>query len=184
MNRRSFLIATAAFAALPATAARASEDYVANLVDLLKEQGFDEITVTRTLLGRVRIVGVNSNGTRELICNPRTGEILRDVLIAADGTGQTVAASGPSKASSGSSGKSGDGGSSGDDGSDDDHGNAESKGDDTEDHGNAKSKSDDNEDHGDGESGGGNDDNSEHGNSGSNGGGGGGSSGHGSGHDD
>lgn len=180
MNRRSFLIATAAFAALPATGARASEDYVANLVDLLKEQGFDEITVTRTLLGRVRIVGVNSNGTRELICNPRTGEILRDVLIAADGTGQTAAASGPSKASSGSSGKSGDGGSSGDD----DHGNAESKTDDTEDHGNAKSKSDDSEDHGDGEDGGGNDDNSEHGNSGSNGGGGGGSSGHGSGHDD
>ncbi len=171
MNRRSFLIVTAAFAALPATAARASEDYVANLVELLKKQGFDEITVTRTLLGRVRIVGVNSNETRELICNPRTGEILRDVLIAADGTGQTVVASSRSKGSSGSSGKSGNAGSSGDDGNDDDHGNA-------------KGKSDDNEDHEDGEDGGGNDDNSEHGNSGSNGGGGGESSGHGSGHDD
>ena len=168
MNRRSFLIAAAIFA-VPATAAWADEDYVTELVDLLKKQGFSDIEVTRTLLGRVRIVGVNSEGTRELICNPRTGEILRDVLIADDGNSQTVASDSGSKGSSGNSGNSGndDGNDDKDSGKDDDGG-----------------KSGDNGHHGDGDSGESDDDDSGHGRSGSNSGSGGSNSGHDSGHDD
>ena len=85
MNRRSFLVAGAAFAALSATAAFADEDYVKDIVAFLKTHGYTDIAVSRTLLGRVRIIAVNSKGKRELICNPRTGEILRDVIITADG---------------------------------------------------------------------------------------------------
>ena len=73
-----------ALALLPASAAHADEDYVEDLVKLLETQGYVDISVTRTLLGRVRIVAVNSKGRRELICNPRTGEVLRDILLDPD----------------------------------------------------------------------------------------------------
>ena len=47
----------------------------------LVEAGFGKIEVTRTLLGRVRIVGTKGKVRRELVINPRTGEILRDVTL-------------------------------------------------------------------------------------------------------
>lgn len=83
MNRRSFLLTATAFTLLSTTAARA--DYVDDIVKWLEREGYAGIEVSRTLLGRVRIVATKDSRTRELVCNPRTGEILRDVFIDADG---------------------------------------------------------------------------------------------------
>lgn len=58
-------------------AASFTEDVVAQLVKL----GFSNITAETTLLGRVKIVASRSDGLREIVINPRTGEILRDVWM-------------------------------------------------------------------------------------------------------
>ena len=49
-----------------------------SIVRQLREQGFSELTLNRTWLGRVRVVAVRDNLRRELVFNPQTGEILRD----------------------------------------------------------------------------------------------------------
>ena len=154
MNRRSFLVAGAAFAALSATAAFADEDYVKDIVAFLKTHGYTDIAVSRTLLGRVRIVAINSKGKRELICNPRTGEILRDVIITADGEMRPPVETGTPNSGSGNSGTGGgdDHGGDDDDRDDDDHSGHGSGGGD-----------DDNSGHGSGGSGGDDDDSSGHG---------------------
>lgn len=83
MQRHSLIVVAALMTLLSTTAARA--DFVDGIVDWLHRQGYEEVDVTRTLLGRTRIVATTSEGTREVIVNPRTGEILRDVLIDANG---------------------------------------------------------------------------------------------------
>lgn len=45
-----------------------------------------QISVSSTLLGRARIVATSQDGYREIIVNPRTGEILRDVWLSLEGT--------------------------------------------------------------------------------------------------
>lgn len=121
MNRRNFLIAAAAFTLLSTTAARA--DYVEDVVEWLTAQGYSNIQVTRTLLGRVKIVAAKGSGYREMICNPRTGEILRDIWI--DGNGEVH----PPTVTSDSSGSSG----SGSDDAHDDSGDQDDKNDEGED---------------------------------------------------
>lgn len=86
MNRRQTLFAFAALAMMAFSVAPARADRADDMVEWLADQGFESIEVTRTLLGRVRILVTLEDGFRELIVNPRTGEILRDVWIAADGT--------------------------------------------------------------------------------------------------
>jgi hypothetical protein len=49
-----------------------------SVADQLRQQGYEQITVSRTLLGRARVVGQSKNEIREIVINPRTGEILRD----------------------------------------------------------------------------------------------------------
>ncbi|GHC54297.1 hypothetical protein [Neogemmobacter tilapiae] len=49
-----------------------------DLVAQLRGQGFQKVTITRTLLGRVLILGSAAEGQREIVLNPNTGEILRD----------------------------------------------------------------------------------------------------------
>ena len=80
MKRRRFLtlVAAAAVAAAPVFA----EDMVAGIIRQLEDQGFDTVTTERTLLGRVRIMAVSQDGLREIILNPRSGEILRDLWTA------------------------------------------------------------------------------------------------------
>ena len=87
MQRRAFLLTLAGglASALPAVAAF-SDDVVVQLA----QQGYQNITVSTTWLGRVRILAVRDGGTREIVLNPRTGEILRDLWTAADGTQKTV----------------------------------------------------------------------------------------------
>ena len=56
------------------------------VVQQLREQGYVEFAVSRTLLGRIRIIAVAPDGEqREIVFNPATGEILRDYREAADG---------------------------------------------------------------------------------------------------
>ncbi|MGL6209476.1 MAG: hypothetical protein ACRC14_06565, partial [Paracoccaceae bacterium] len=43
------------------------------------------VQVERTLLGRERITGARGGGSREIIVNPNTGEILRDLWLNSDG---------------------------------------------------------------------------------------------------
>jgi hypothetical protein len=49
------------------------------VVQQLRAQGYVEFAVSRTLLGRVRVMAVAPDGSqREIVFNPTTGEILRD----------------------------------------------------------------------------------------------------------
>ena len=87
MQRRAFLVTLAGglVLALPALAA-----YSDDVVLQLTKQGYQDITVSTTWLGRVRIVATRGGGMREIVLNPRTGEILRDLWTGADGTQRTV----------------------------------------------------------------------------------------------
>jgi hypothetical protein len=77
MNRRMFL-ALGVSAALCGHMANA-QGFADSVVDQLRRQGFSRISVGRTLLGRTQIVAEGNGGRREIILNPRTGEILRDL---------------------------------------------------------------------------------------------------------
>lgn len=88
MNRRDFLAGLGAggLMALPAFA----QGFADSVVRQLRRQGFATITTERTLLGRVRILAVGNGGRREIILNPRSGEILRDLWeLDASGGGLT-----------------------------------------------------------------------------------------------
>ncbi|MFC2969276.1 hypothetical protein [Acidimangrovimonas pyrenivorans] len=127
MQRREFVTALAATLLIaPMARADAMTDSVERQ---LRAQGFTKMHVTRTWLGRTRIVATSKTQTREIIINPRTGEILRDYWQPLATSGQVSAsdeildsrpnstggeAEGVSDASSGSS----DGGSSSDGGGD------------------------------------------------------------------
>ena len=50
------------------------------VVTILRDDGFAEIRVTRTFLGRLRFVARDDNRRREIVINPRTGVILRDYI--------------------------------------------------------------------------------------------------------
>ena len=83
MNRRTLLLAAfAGLAPVPALAASYAEQIIAEL----RSQGYARIEVSRTLLGRTRIEADSAEHHREIIVNPRTGEILRDYSRRADGT--------------------------------------------------------------------------------------------------
>lgn len=58
-----------------------------SIVRQLREQGFSQIDVRRTLLGRSRIVARSSDLYREIVVNPVTGEILRDFWRQRSGEG-------------------------------------------------------------------------------------------------
>ncbi|NTT86281.1 hypothetical protein [Tabrizicola fusiformis] len=83
MKRRQFLFVGAAAALLPSVAFAA--DFADKIIRRLRKQGYTDITTSRTLLGRVRILAWRGGESREIILNPHTGEILRDVWTAADG---------------------------------------------------------------------------------------------------
>jgi len=56
-----------------------SQSYEDSLVKQLRAQGYSNINVSRTLLGRAQISATTEGEVREIILNPRTGEILRDL---------------------------------------------------------------------------------------------------------
>ena len=61
-----------------------------SIVRQLRAQGFGDIAVNRTLLGRSRIVAQSSTLYREIVVNPATGEILRDFWRPLNGEGGSV----------------------------------------------------------------------------------------------
>lgn len=63
--------------------------YGDEVVAQLARQGFKNIQVETTWLGRERIVADRTDGLREIILNPRSGEILRDTWTAAKGATAT-----------------------------------------------------------------------------------------------
>ena len=79
MKRRHFLAAATAFAlcaAGPLAAQTAEERAIAQL----RQQGYERFRVSRTMLGRVRILATGPAGEREIVLNPGTGAVLRDHL--------------------------------------------------------------------------------------------------------
>ena len=80
--RASLLGVLMAAALQSPTAAQAPADAI---IEQLREQGYEEFTVSRTFLGRVRIVAEADGRWREIVFNPVTGEILRDFAEAVDG---------------------------------------------------------------------------------------------------
>lgn len=107
MNRRHFMT-TLCIGALTAGIAQAAS-YEESVVAQLRAQGYGKILVERTLLGRVKISASMNGGRREIILNPRTGEVLRDLWIAAGGGGSIPALIGNNSGASGSSDGSGSG---------------------------------------------------------------------------
>lgn len=83
MNRRQVVIfGLAAAVAGPCFAS----DFEGEIVASLRAQGYGQITVEVTLLGRVKITAIKQFNHREIVINPRTGEILRDLWLMADGS--------------------------------------------------------------------------------------------------
>ncbi len=105
-------------------------DYVDSVRNQLIEQGYRSISVSTTLLGRSKIVAQSKSGVREIILNPRTGEILRDQWTSAQtGAGPSIVGSGA--ADEDGEDKDGKGhGRGGDDGGGDDGGGDDGGGDD------------------------------------------------------
>lgn len=52
-----------------------------NIVSQLRAQGYSRIEVSRTFLGRTRIVATSDEIWREIVINPNTGLILRDYFV-------------------------------------------------------------------------------------------------------
>lgn len=115
MNRRRFLIVTSALMALGAGAAQA-ETAAEAVVRQLKSFGYGDIDVNRTLLGRVRITAARGAVSREIVIDPRTGEVLRDLSR----SGRTPILNGPGGGTGRGSGGSGSSNASGGDDSSDD----------------------------------------------------------------
>ena len=84
---RHGILAVAALAALIATPGF-SQDYEADIMAQLRGQGYQGITLSHTWLGRSRIVAMLDGDLREIVFDPNTGEILRDLSrLAVAGTG-------------------------------------------------------------------------------------------------
>ena len=53
---------------------------VQDLVEDLQAAGFTYIEIRRTFLGRARIIAYSATEMREVVLNPTTGEVLRDLV--------------------------------------------------------------------------------------------------------
>jgi len=149
--RLLLVVATLGLTVPAASAAPVSE----TVVSQLQEQGFTRIRVSRTLLGRTRIVAMSPQFRREIVLNSTTGEILRDYwkqIGTAPESGNAPALVDPRSPPPGHD-DGGSGGPGGDDNHDDD-GDEDSDDDDNDD----DSGDDDDDDSGGGDDGGGDDD--------------------------
>lgn len=74
-----------------------AQDFQAALLLQLRNSGYQIIETSTTLLGRIRIIAQGPNGWREIVLNPRTGEILRDaVFVTSAGLKGQARGNGPS----------------------------------------------------------------------------------------
>lgn len=88
MDRRHFVGLIMAVSVVGTVAAAAG--IADQIVRQLQDDGYTDIVLEKTWLGRIRITAVSSEGTREIILNPSTGEILRDLWIARAGGSKTA----------------------------------------------------------------------------------------------
>ncbi len=138
MKRR--LLLAAICAGCVSIGAAHAQGFADQIVRQLQDQGFVEISVTNTWLGRTRILAQSGDGQREIILNASTGEILRD-LYAGRGSGLRIVRDG-----TGTSGPSGNSGSDDDDDDDDDEDDEDEDDDDSSGHGGGSDDSDDGDD--------------------------------------
>ena len=111
MNRRGFTLGgVAMILAGPVRAQSRSQAIVERIVAELRRQGYTEFRVRRTLLGRVLIDAEGPGKEREIVLNPNTGEILRDIW---DDEGDDLFGRHPRTEDDGDSGGSGASGGSG-----------------------------------------------------------------------
>jgi len=134
MRRRTVLYSMLAVILLggPAMAQGPGDQVAAQL----KRMGYAEVTVSRTLLGRMRIVGTSSRYRREIVLDPRNGEILRDLRRPLDGSSVVIAIGddgGTDHSASGGSGSGGSGSGSGSGSGDDDDDDDDDRDDDDDD---------------------------------------------------
>lgn len=76
MKRRAMILVTLAAIMLPGVAL--AQSFQDRLVAKLGAEGYTSINVSRTWLGRTRIRARSPDYRREIVFDPRTGEILRD----------------------------------------------------------------------------------------------------------
>jgi hypothetical protein len=74
-----FIAAAGAAALLALAGAPASADAVEETQAQLRAEGYGNIEVERTLLGRIRITAESATRRREIVIDRGTGEILRDL---------------------------------------------------------------------------------------------------------
>jgi len=114
MKRRAFVTGGGACALAMLASPAVARDPAQVVADKLAALGYRDLRVRRTLLGRIRINGRRGRETREVVLDPRTGEILRDLTrLDHEGTSDrsTSSSSGTSRSSSSSaSNDSSDGG--------------------------------------------------------------------------
>jgi len=129
MKRRAFLRGAAALSVMAAlaTPALAADRAAESVMRQLRKLGYKDVSSSRTLLGRTRITARRGSEQREIVLDPRSGEILRDLstggvsVLGASKAGRE--ASRDAKTSEGSESAEGDDGASGsDDGGGDDRG--------------------------------------------------------------
>ena len=127
--KRTHLAAAVLALAFAAGGARAN-GVVDAIIGDLRAQGYAQIDISRTLLGRTRIEAESTSYHREIIIDPRTGEILRDYWeVLTDASGQPVTTNPPSVVSGGGlPGTGGGTGSSGSTSDDDDEHDDDSSG--------------------------------------------------------
>lgn len=128
MQRRVFICGLVG-AAFSGTSAYAS-GFEKSIVAELRAQGFGQIDVETTWLGRLRITAKRRGVGREIVLNPRTGEILRDIRIRKDGSISPRDSESDDRTRSGTSGSDDDADDGDDDGGDDDSGKDDSQDDD------------------------------------------------------
>jgi hypothetical protein len=88
MKRRIFVAAICI--CLGSAGATMARDFADTIVSQLRSQGYTDVTVSSTWLNRTRIFAQSSDAQREIILNPRTGEILRDLYIGDDSGSRIV----------------------------------------------------------------------------------------------
>ena len=93
MQRRVFFSGMIV-ALLCATASLAS-DYQSSVEAQLRAQGFSDIRVETTWLGRLKITAQRRGAGREIVLNPRNGEILRDIISTQNGAVMPRISDGP-----------------------------------------------------------------------------------------
>jgi hypothetical protein len=79
MKRREFLLTMSAVG-LTAPSRLWAQTGEADVVRQLEALGYNDIRISRTFLGRVRITAKGPLGEREIILNPSNGAVLRDYI--------------------------------------------------------------------------------------------------------